>query len=73
MSEENEDARIELRINRVGILISDAINNICRPLKAAASSTNTITIANTNISTNTHIISTEPPPLAPINKKRKLF
>lgn len=79
VSEESEEARIEFRINRVGALINDAINNICRPLKAAAkSSTSTAltakihTSAITNTSASTNKISAEPPPLAPIAKKRKL-
>lgn len=77
--EENDEVRIALRINRVSTLVNDAINNICRPLKAAAKksasttlTSHTNTNAKTNTSASTNTISAEPPPLAPISKKRKL-
>lgn len=71
--EERDETRAELRTNRVGTLIHDAINNIVRPLKSQSkNSTSTITSANTNTNATKRII-LEPPPLAPIIKKPKLF
>lgn len=66
--EEEEEVRIELRTPRVGILISDAIRNIVRPLKRVMNNS-----ANTNTYTNTSTDATAgPPPLVPISKKRKM-
>lgn len=82
---EHNENQIALRASRAALLINDAIKNIVRPLKKQGenkvSSTTTI---NTNTNTYSSVphpsvphasgvsVITEPPPLAPIAKKRKL-
>lgn len=76
VADEKDENRIVLRAGRVGTLINDAIKNIVRQLKNQAGnkpSNSTTTYTNQSSSHRSAPVTSEPPPLTPIAKKRKLL